>query len=224
MHNGSLATLDAVIDHYSRNFSPARPLNFTESEKAALIGFLKTLTDRAFLTDVRFSDPFGRAAQSKQLQPACPATTERVDDSAQGRFRVNDAIARMLSFDRNADGVIGRDEVPERMADVVSRGDTNRSGSLDAEEIRAIASSQLRARSGTGIIGSDAPVALQVRPPQDSGQEAFLTDLALDKKRHAAALAALSAGHVETVLTATELADFRASMGRNRPGLVAVPR
>jgi cytochrome c peroxidase len=65
MHDGRFATLDAVIDHYSHDFKPhpnldfrMRPLNFTDSEKAALVAFLKTLTDERFLTDPKFSDPF----------------------------------------------------------------------------------------------------------------------------------------------------------------------
>jgi cytochrome c peroxidase len=33
-------------------------LNFTDSEKAALLAFLKTLTDHQFLTDPKFSDPW----------------------------------------------------------------------------------------------------------------------------------------------------------------------
>jgi cytochrome c peroxidase len=66
-HDGRFATLEALIDHYSDNpifdpnlgyMMPVGPLNFTTSEKAALIAFLKTLTDRTFLTDPRFSNPF----------------------------------------------------------------------------------------------------------------------------------------------------------------------
>jgi len=33
-------------------------MHFTNSEKAAIIAFLKTLTDQKFLTDPKFSDPF----------------------------------------------------------------------------------------------------------------------------------------------------------------------
>ena len=65
MHDGRLPTLEAVIDHYSRGGKahPNRdermqPLGFTASESAALVAFLKTLTDRRFLTDPKFSDPF----------------------------------------------------------------------------------------------------------------------------------------------------------------------
>ena len=65
MHDGRLTTLDAVVDHYSRDFKPhlnldprMRPFNFTANEKAALIAFLNTLTDTQFLSDPKFSDPF----------------------------------------------------------------------------------------------------------------------------------------------------------------------
>ena len=65
MHDGRFATLDAVIDHYSSGGKDhpnkdirVQPMHFTDSEKAALIAFLKTLTDTTFLTDLRFSDPF----------------------------------------------------------------------------------------------------------------------------------------------------------------------
>ena len=66
-HDGRFASLDALIDHYSDNaildpnlgyMVPVGPLKFTASEKAALIAFLETLTDRTFLTDPRFSNPF----------------------------------------------------------------------------------------------------------------------------------------------------------------------
>jgi cytochrome c peroxidase len=66
-HDGRFATLDALIDHYSDNaildpnvgyMIPVGPLTFTASEKAAVIAFLKTLTDRTFLTDLKYSNPF----------------------------------------------------------------------------------------------------------------------------------------------------------------------
>ena len=66
-HDGRFATLDDLIDHYSDNpisdpnlgyAIPVGPLSFTASEKGALIAFLKTLTDRKFLNDPKFSNPF----------------------------------------------------------------------------------------------------------------------------------------------------------------------
>jgi cytochrome c peroxidase len=73
MHDGRFTTLDAVLDHYSNGGKnhPNRdirvqPLHFTASEKAALIAFLKTLTDPTFLTDLRFADPFRVADDRKE--------------------------------------------------------------------------------------------------------------------------------------------------------------
>ncbi len=78
MHDGSIATLDAVIDHYARGgriiesgeFAGDGKLNpykselingfsLTASEKQDLIAFLKSLTDWEFICDSRFKDPFG---------------------------------------------------------------------------------------------------------------------------------------------------------------------
>jgi cytochrome c peroxidase len=66
MHDGRLANLEAVIDHYSKNVKPhpnvggqlRRRLNFSDPEKAALVAFLKTLSDQKFIMDPKFSDPF----------------------------------------------------------------------------------------------------------------------------------------------------------------------
>jgi cytochrome c peroxidase len=65
MHDGRFTTLEEVLDHYSSGGKKhpnkdirVQPLNFTASEKAALVAFMKTLTDKTFLTDPKFSDPF----------------------------------------------------------------------------------------------------------------------------------------------------------------------
>jgi cytochrome c peroxidase len=66
MHDGRLANLEEVIDHYSRNVKAhpnvdgrvRRRFDFSNGEKAALVAFLKTLTDQKFITDPKFSDPF----------------------------------------------------------------------------------------------------------------------------------------------------------------------
>ena len=58
MHDGSLATLEDVVDHYDRggNGHPA-PIprssrwRFRPAEKADLLAFLRALTDEAFLAD-----------------------------------------------------------------------------------------------------------------------------------------------------------------------------
>jgi cytochrome c peroxidase len=66
MHDGRLESLEKVIDHYSKEIKQhpnlggqlRRRLNFTDGEKAALVAFLKTLSDRKFITDPKLSDPF----------------------------------------------------------------------------------------------------------------------------------------------------------------------
>jgi cytochrome c peroxidase len=65
MHDGRLATLEAVLDHYSQDVKNhpnldgrARRPNLSKAEKAALVAFLKTLSDPKFIADPKFSDPF----------------------------------------------------------------------------------------------------------------------------------------------------------------------
>lgn len=87
MHDGRFTTLEQVIDFYSDSIKehpnlsgflreiipgtvnpnnntcdtcPPRRPHYTTTEKAALVAFLKTLTDTVLTTDVRWSDPFCR--------------------------------------------------------------------------------------------------------------------------------------------------------------------
>ena len=72
MHDGRFATLEEVIEHYNSGIqahptlspalidgdgNPVR-MNFTAIEKAALVAFLKTLTDASLSTNAKWSDPF----------------------------------------------------------------------------------------------------------------------------------------------------------------------
>jgi cytochrome c peroxidase len=78
MHDGRFKTLEEVLDHYDsgiKNSSTLSPLiveadnrgaaaagrislHLSAGERAAIIAFLHTLTDREFVTAERFSDPF----------------------------------------------------------------------------------------------------------------------------------------------------------------------
>jgi cytochrome c peroxidase len=67
MHDGRFATLEEVIEHYNSGIkrSPTLSLSIknpdglflTEQEKSDLLAFLKSLTDREFLSNPAFSDP-----------------------------------------------------------------------------------------------------------------------------------------------------------------------
>lgn len=72
MHDGRFVTLEEVVEHYNSGIqahptlSPALQddngnpiqLNFTETEKAALVAFLKTLTDNTTSAQEKWSNPF----------------------------------------------------------------------------------------------------------------------------------------------------------------------
>ena len=77
MHDGSVATLDDVIEHYDRGgrlieegpnagdgaenpyqHSLVRPMHLTDTEKAELRAFLESLTDETFLTNTDYADPW----------------------------------------------------------------------------------------------------------------------------------------------------------------------
>jgi cytochrome c peroxidase len=72
MHDGRFTTLDQVVEHYNSgvqahpnldqrlrlpNGNPIR-LNLSTAQKQAIVAFMNTLTDPAFLSDVRYSSPF----------------------------------------------------------------------------------------------------------------------------------------------------------------------
>jgi cytochrome c peroxidase len=61
MHDGSVASLEQVIDHYVRGGRKnprrdlrIRPLSLSPAERADLVAFLRSLTDRDFVADPRF--------------------------------------------------------------------------------------------------------------------------------------------------------------------------
>ncbi len=72
MHDGRFETLEEVVEHYSTGVKAhpylsahmkdsqgnPRHLNLTEEEKAALVAFLKTLTDYELIQDEKYSNPF----------------------------------------------------------------------------------------------------------------------------------------------------------------------
>lgn len=75
MHDGRFTTLEQVITHYNTGVQPTanlsaplrvqnqpngqpKKLNLSPSDQAALVAFLKTLTDNTIATDIKYSDPF----------------------------------------------------------------------------------------------------------------------------------------------------------------------
>jgi cytochrome c peroxidase len=69
MHDGSVATLEDVLDHYlaggrfrsSRTSGRINPFSLSRSERADLLAFLKSLTDDALIRGQRWSNPWPSA-------------------------------------------------------------------------------------------------------------------------------------------------------------------
>jgi cytochrome c peroxidase len=210
-HDGRFATLDALIDHYSDNsifdpnlgyMIPVGPLKFTTSEKAALIAFLKTLTDGEFLTDPRFANPFvdrkdifdvvKRTAVTAGVMlkvvragtSQTPAVPE-LPPAPRAKSRQT-MIERLMSFDLNADHRISREELPERMQGLVTRGDKNADADLDLDEIRSlmIAASSAQVRPGFRSQPSHTE--------SSDGLPGVIQDLKLPPQKHALAFAIVS--------------------------------
>jgi Ca2+-binding EF-hand superfamily protein len=55
-------------------------------------------------------------------------------------------VATLMRFDKNGDGKLTRDEVPERMQGLFDRGDANKDGVLTVDEIRNLARVQTQSR------------------------------------------------------------------------------
>jgi len=85
MHDGSIATLEGVIDHYAsggrtiregeyKGVGSASPqksafvkgFRLTAREKRDLIAFLRSLTDEKFLSDPRFGNPWSQQPNATQ--------------------------------------------------------------------------------------------------------------------------------------------------------------
>src|SRR5438046_7569970 len=56
----------------------------------------------------------------------------------------DDVVERIMSFDKNKDGKVTKDELPERMQDLIARGDTNKDDALDNAEIKKLAADLAR--------------------------------------------------------------------------------
>jgi hypothetical protein len=152
------------------------------------------------------------------------------------RISVDDVVERIMAFDKNKDGKVAKDELPERMHGLIARGDTNKDGALDRDEIKKLASNA----------GSLGPVDIRIdgRGPGPRGiirgpgpglgdVEGVVDDLKLSNKKKDQALAVVRA-HQENVrklidraraellqkmteiLSEEELKDFKAALDRPR--------
>ena len=92
MHDGRFTSLAQVVDFFDAGVQPAsgldarlkaadgtpRRLGLTAAQKAALVAFMGTLTDSAFLTAPRFASPFTTTVAPPPVVPPVTATTAAV--------------------------------------------------------------------------------------------------------------------------------------------------
>ena len=76
-------------------------------------------------------------------------------------------VERIMSFDKNDDGKIAVDELPERMQHLVALGDVKKDGALDRDEIRKLATTL---ESFAGLTGGPGPGPGSGGPPPKKGK------------------------------------------------------
>jgi cytochrome c peroxidase len=114
MHDASLTTLNAVIDHYNQIPATNTPgnnnnldnrlrpggqlqsLNLTQGQKDSLVAFLRTLTGSAVYTDARWSDPFDANGTLSLI--VLPAETVAVENNGNGTATVACLAAPGLTY------------------------------------------------------------------------------------------------------------------------------
>jgi hypothetical protein len=129
----------------------------------------------------------------------------------------DDIVDRIMSFDKNKDGKITKDELPERMQFLIERGDTNKDGALDRDEVKKLAADLARdgfrsfdGRGGFGPGGFGGRGGFGGFGPPDGGRRGSAADRALgdlklnDKTKDKAE--ALIKAHEESVRKLLDLA------------------
>jgi len=203
MHDGRLATLEDVIEHYSTgvnrhpNLGPVTRFQFSDAEKQGLVAFLKSLSDPAFLTDSRFSDPWETNASSENARPAQPLTTDNVHadnehvltdlnttktapsraltwqtllEQGQG-LPASETLPWLISLDTNGDGLLRADELEPVLLILENTGATvqrSRTRAAAARVGRDAPGGPTGARARPGRTGNDADTPPPV-PPQAQG-------------------------------------------------------
>jgi hypothetical protein len=171
--------------------------------------------DQAFLTDPRFSDPFDPpGAAAPPLAPCVPAPPPKTLPPPQVDAETV-IVPRVMSFDANGDGRVAAAELPDRMQDLVTRGDRNGDAALDREEIRAMASSSVVVGEGKGMPPRRTrEIRITLRTSSDPGLGGLIEDLELPTDRRAQAFAAVA--QAEADITSTVMASIDPLRGQVR--------
>jgi hypothetical protein len=79
----------------------------------------------------------------------------------QAPISVDEMVEWLMSFDKDKKGKITKEDLPERMQFLIEKGDLNKDGALDRDEIRKLVSSMSGGQAGFGfgvrVSGSSGP-------------------------------------------------------------------
>jgi len=199
----------------------------------------------------RLMDLAGADLQLKMKEILSPEEYKKVRE-ATSRFQgpggrpgrapdVDELVERILSFSKNKDGKVAKEDLPERMQYLIEKGDTNKDGVLDRDEIKKLAADLSREGSPRGV-GPGGPggrgAAANGFPPRVV--ERAVNDLTLADKKKEAVAAAIKANQenvrklselargellvkMEEILSGEELTKFKSALDRepsfgDRPG------
>ena len=162
----------------------------------------------------------------------CPVTDVQVSEADENKeerpARLSEDIVfeRLMGFDKNQDGKLIKDELPERLQPMIERGDQNKDGALDNDEVRNLAKTPrpIDDRSNNSRREA-APVNL----------ERVIDDLQVRGEKRRAARSAVQAHQdnvrkfieksqqellekVKNILSDEEYKEFKAALENNRPG------
>jgi hypothetical protein len=136
----------------------------------------------------------------------------------------DDLVRRIMAFDRNGDGKVTKDELPERLHHLIELGDANGDGALDRDELTQLAEKMRRAGPSAGGPGGGREALRQV-----------VDDLKLDAEHREKARQVLRdhdermrkvnddiradlLGRMRDVLDAEQYRRFREELDRRPPG------
>jgi len=87
-----------------------------------------------------------------------------------GGLTADQIVERIMGFDKNKDGKISKDELPERMHGLIAKGDTNKDGALDKDEIKKLATVLAKERGLAALGGGDGFGGRGFRGPGAGGR------------------------------------------------------
>jgi len=181
-------------------------LGLSDSQRQTVVAAVRDYEDNGR----RLADMGGASLLLKMKGIVSPEEYTKLRDVAEqsrrgpGRLNTDSIVEHFMSFDKNKDGMITKEELPERMQDMFAKGDTNKDGFLDKEEIKALAVQLAKEQSTSAgpVAGPGGGRGQRGRANNSAGVssaavERAVNDLKLTGKTKEAADAAIKANQAD---------------------------